>query len=63
MPNKVFVVGVHDDSNGMPNEEGASGDVAAMQNALNNGDLNMDGVTNTADLGILIGSFGWVSGI
>ena len=59
---KVFVVGVHDDSNGMPKEDGAGGDVAAMQNALNNGDLNMDGVTNTADLGILIGAFGWIAG-
>jgi|GEM_PF-1061458 len=36
---------------------------AAMQEALSNGDLNMDGVTNTADLGLLIGNFGWVSGL
>ncbi|MCB9848878.1 MAG: choice-of-anchor E domain-containing protein [Phycisphaeraceae bacterium] len=41
---------------------GTSGDVTVMQEALDHGDLNMDGVTNTSDLGILIGSFGWVAG-
>ncbi len=42
-------------------DEGSSGDAAAMQQALDHGDLNMDGLTNTADLGILLGSFGWTA--
>jgi hypothetical protein len=55
----VYVVGVHDN-----NDSGDGGDSGAlMQEALDNGDLNMDGVTNTADLGLLLGNFGWVSGL
>jgi hypothetical protein len=55
---KVYVTVPH--SGGTPPDGGgASGDVAVMQNALSHGDLNMDGVTNTADLGVLLGNFGW----
>jgi len=57
---KVSVTGAH---NNTPPDTGAGGEAAAMQQALDNGDLNMDGVTNTADLGLLIGNFGWVSGL
>jgi hypothetical protein len=56
---KVSAIGDH--STNPP--AGAGGEAAIMQQALDNGDLNMDGVTNTADLGILIGNFGWVSGL
>ena len=54
---KVYVVGVHEGTD--DDNDGDSGEAAIMQEALNFGDLNMDGVTNTADLGILIGNFGW----
>ncbi|MCB9838310.1 MAG: hypothetical protein H6813_03145 [Phycisphaeraceae bacterium] len=54
---KVYVTNPH--SGGIPADSGNAGDVTVMQNALDHGDLNMDGVTNTADLGILIGNFGW----
>ena len=30
-----------------------------LMNAMSHGDLNMDGFTNAADLGILLGNFGW----
>ncbi|MCB9848877.1 MAG: hypothetical protein H6814_10735, partial [Phycisphaeraceae bacterium] len=36
------------------------GDAAAIQGAMDHGDINMDGKTDTADLGILIGNFGWL---
>ncbi|MCB9838311.1 MAG: hypothetical protein H6813_03150 [Phycisphaeraceae bacterium] len=54
---KVYVTSPH--SGNTNDGAGASGDAVLMQNALDHGDLNMDGVTNTADLGILIGNFGW----
>ncbi|MCB9838313.1 MAG: hypothetical protein H6813_03160 [Phycisphaeraceae bacterium] len=54
---KVYVTAPHSGSSN--DGAGASGDAVLMQNALDHGDLNMDGVTNTADLGILIGNFGW----
>jgi hypothetical protein len=54
---KVYVIGVHDNDGGMPTDEGDSG--ALMQLSLDKGDLNMDGQTNSADLGILLGNFGW----
>jgi len=46
-----------------------SGDVAAtadtlegeIRNAMSRGDLNMDGRTDTADLGLLLGNFGWAN--
>jgi hypothetical protein len=50
----VYVIGVHDNN---PTDEGDSG--ALMQLSLDKGDLNMDGLTNSADLGILLGNFGW----
>jgi len=56
----VEVTGAHG-GQGTTSGGGASGDAATMQQALDRGDLNMDGVTNTADLGILIGNFGWVT--
>ena len=55
----VEVVGAHGGSKNPPNAGG--GDEAAMLEALNHGDLNMDGTTNTADLGLLIGAFGWTA--
>jgi len=54
---KVFVTVPHSDQGGSSDGDGGSG--AAMQEALQFGDLNMDGSTDTADLGILIGNFGW----
>jgi hypothetical protein len=35
--------------------------VLTIENAMSHGDINMDGITNTADLGIMLGSFGWES--
>ena len=55
---KVYVTVPHEETGG---DGGAGGEAAVMQSALDHGDLNMDGVTNTADLGILIGNFGWTS--
>ncbi len=42
----------HSGNNEEPTEED-------LQDAMSHGDLNMDGFTNTADLGILLGNFGW----
>ncbi|MCB9838312.1 MAG: hypothetical protein H6813_03155 [Phycisphaeraceae bacterium] len=56
---KVYVTVPHTNTDG---GGGSSGDTAVMQQALDHGDLNMDGVTNTADLGVLLGNFGWVAG-
>jgi len=55
----IEVVGDH----GGTGNDGGSGTAgeAEMHDALDHGDLNMDGVTNTSDLAILIGNFGWVS--
>ncbi len=55
---KVYVVGVHDGSNDNGGA-GASGQIEFMQYSLEHGDLNMDGKTDTADLGVLLGNFGW----
>jgi len=37
----------------------AAAEAEAIEFALDHGDLNRDNVTNTADLGILLGNFGW----
>jgi len=42
----------HSEENDDPTED-------ELQGAMDHGDLNMDGYTNTADLGILLGNFGW----
>jgi len=52
----VEVIGAH---GGTIPSDGDGGSAALMQNALDHGDLNMDGVTDTADLGVLLGNFGW----
>ncbi len=39
---------------------GAAGEVARLHEAMAHGDINVDGRTDTADLGVLIGNFGWV---
>ncbi|MCB9839063.1 MAG: hypothetical protein H6813_06965 [Phycisphaeraceae bacterium] len=44
-----------------PHNDGTDPDEAQLLNAMTHGDINMDGVTNTADLGILLGAFGWSS--
>ncbi len=50
------VVTPHGDDPG----DGQSGDeMAAMEQALTHGDINMDGVTNTSDLGLLLNHYGW----
>ena len=59
---KVYVTGAHADTADDGGDTGAGGEAALMQQALDFGDLNMDGFTNTADLGLLIANFGWVSG-
>ena len=56
----IEVTGAHDNT---PPDGGGTGGEAAMIEALNKGDLNMDGFTNTADLGILVSNFGWVAGL
>ncbi len=33
---------------------------AQLEEAMHHGDVNMDGATDTADLGILLGNFGWI---
>ncbi|MCB9838558.1 MAG: hypothetical protein H6813_04400 [Phycisphaeraceae bacterium] len=50
----------HADSSGPMTSDHVVGEHdAAMLSAMQHGDINMDGVTDTADLGILIGNFGW----
>jgi len=58
---RVTPTGPHagSDDPGNSGDSGASDD--AMLDALTHGDLNMDGVTDSADLGILIGSYGWTT--
>ncbi len=48
-------------NNGEPPSGGGPGakDHSAVMLALEHGDMNMDGVTNTADLGILLAWWGW----
>ena len=33
---------------------------AQLADAMGHGDINMDGTTDTADLGALLGNFGWI---
>ena len=54
---KVYVTVPHDGS-GM-DDTGDAGAIAQMEEAMSYGDLNMDGKTDTADLGVLLGNFGW----
>ncbi len=51
--------GDEDEGAGAGDTGGESGAEAQMVQALLHGDINMDGITNTADLGIMLGSFGW----
>lgn len=44
---------------GPPDTGGTNPDTAALQLALDKGDINRDGVTDTADLGVMISNFGW----
>ena len=44
-----------------PHTDNENPDEAQLQNAMSHGDINLDGDTNTADLGILLGNFGWAS--
>ena len=46
---------------GGPVAGGGEEDTSLIQNAMDKGDINMDGVTDTADLGILLGNFGWIA--
>jgi len=49
---KIFLdVVAHEDPPGPP----------SIEDAMGHGDINMDGATDTADLGILIGNFGWTA--
>jgi len=57
----TFCIEVVGDHGGTDPGTGGTGGDAAMEDALNHGDLNMDGKTDTADLGILIGNFGWIA--
>ena len=34
---------------------------AQLEDTMSHGDINMDGKTDTADLGVLLGNFGWIS--
>jgi len=45
-----------------PHTDGADPDEAALLSAMSRGDINMDGATNSSDLGLLLGNFGWISG-
>lgn len=54
----------HDDAIGPMSDDnvvggGSGGSSGAMLEAMSHGDINMDGRTDTADLGVLIGNFGW----
>jgi len=51
----IRVSGPHGDNNNQDPTE------AQLEGAMRVGDINMDGVTNTADLGILLGNFGWLA--
>jgi hypothetical protein len=42
-----------------PGDGQSGGETAAMEQALDHGDINMDGLTDTADLGLLLNWFGW----
>jgi len=56
---KVYVTGAHNGSND-DNGAGAGGEaVTALEQALSVGDLNQDRTVDTADLGVLLGNFGW----
>lgn len=57
----VKASGPHAGEASPPDNGGADDTVAAMLEALSRGDTNQDGVTDTADLGMLIGNFGWVA--
>ena len=44
-----------------PPDTGGETTDPALELALEKGDINRDGVTDTADLGILLSNFGWVN--
>ncbi|MCB9839062.1 MAG: hypothetical protein H6813_06960 [Phycisphaeraceae bacterium] len=56
------VIGLHGEG-GQPMgpDDGNPDDTDIILNAMNHGDINLDGITNTADLGILLGNFGWTA--
>jgi len=56
----IRAIAPHGDGSPMGPDDGKPEDWEIMLNAMNHGDINLDGVTDTADLGILIGNFGWI---
>ena len=47
---------------GQPHDGGSTDPLETqIEEAMSNGDINMNGVTDTADLGILLGNFGWTA--
>ncbi len=55
----IEVVGAHGGSGEPTDGEGAA-QIEQLENAMSHGDINMDGKTDTADLGVLLGNFGWI---
>ena len=54
----MYVIGLHDNEE-PTSDDGDAGAIQQMEEAMSHGDLNMDGKTDTADLGVLLGNFGW----
>jgi hypothetical protein len=56
----VRAIGLHGNGGSpMGPDDGQPDESELILNAMNHGDINLDGRTDTADLGIMLGNFGW----
>ena len=56
----IRTIAPHGEGSPMGPDDGLPSEAELLLIAMDRGDINRDGTTNTADLGILLGNFGWI---
>jgi len=56
----IRTIAPHGEGSPMGPDDGLPSEAELLLMAMDRGDINQDGTTDTADLGILLGNFGWI---